>query len=114
MCITLTVKRSIYILSLFLFLLISACSKEEEINILEELPHWAYRQVEELTAKGESCKYITVALYEVNGKIYYNIEYSYSSCGMCNLFDEKGNRVSQSEKSSWSEFKMIDILPACK
>jgi uncharacterized ParB-like nuclease family protein len=106
-------------LSLFagIFLLIGLLScdqkKEEEFTLSDELPSWVKQKVEELSVNGESCKFIDVLIFETQGKLYYNIAFGYSSCNNCNLFDEKGNHIAQTELTKLSDLKLIDMKPAC-
>ena len=102
-----------------IFLLIGflSCDKKEEkeeFTLSEGLPSWIKQKVEELSAKtGESCKFIDVLIYETQGKHYYNIAFGYSSCNNCNLFDEKGNPVSQTGLAKLIDLKVIDMKQAC-
>ncbi|MFA5329991.1 MAG: hypothetical protein WC384_19495 [Prolixibacteraceae bacterium] len=107
-------KPIILLIFLLIFLSISSCEKKDEITISKELPVWVKYKVEDLTANGKDCKFVDVALYEIDGKRYYNIDFGYSSCRLCNVFDEKGNPVSQTEHSNWKEIKLIDIYPGCE
>lgn len=104
---------------LFLFvsiLLVSflSCKNKEDLTTVGGLPSWVKQRAEELSAKtGESCKFIDVLIFETQGKLYYNIAFGYSSCNNCNLFDEKGNPVSQTELAKLSGLKVIDMKQAC-
>jgi len=110
-------KRFLIFTVIFLLLGVLSCDKKEEKEIFtlsEGLPTWAKQKVEELSAKtGESCKFIDVLIYEAQGKYYYNIAFGYSSCNNCNLFDEKGNPVAQSELAKLTDLKIIDMKQAC-
>lgn len=99
---------------LSIFLAMASCSKKDETVAPGELPTWVKQKVEELTANGESCKVVYVMLYDIDGKKYYNIDFGYSSCAMCNIFDEKGRPVSQTEKAGWNDIKVVDWFPGCK
>ncbi len=107
-------KPIILLIFLLIFLSISSCEKKDEITISEELPGWVKYKVEDLTANGESCKFVDVMQLEIDGKIYYNIDFGYSSCRLCNTFDEKGIPVSQTEQANWKEVKFIEMYPGCK
>lgn len=107
-------KQIILFFFLILFLAISACNKNDEINAPKEFPAWVNQKVADLTANGESCKIVFVMIYEIDGKKYYNIDFAYSSCAMCNVFDENGNQVTQQERANWKEIKFIDMFPGCK
>lgn len=97
----------------FLFGMLS-CDNFNETPARGDFPAWIKHKVEELSAKtGESCEFIYVLQYEVGGRYYYNIDFGYSSCNNCNLFDEKGNRVGQSVLANPSETKIIDWRPGC-
>lgn len=91
-----------------------SCDNTEESPAPGDFPAWIKYKVDELSARtGESCEFIDVLQYEVRGRYYYNIDFSYSSCNNCNLFDENGNRVGQSVLDNQSETKIIDRRPAC-
>ncbi len=107
-------KPIILLTFLLIFLVVSSCNKKDEITIPEELPSWVKYKVEDLTANGESCKFVDVLLLEVDGKQYYNIDFGYSNCMFCNIFDERGNPVSQAEQANWKETKVIEMYPGCK
>ena len=97
----------------FLFGMLS-CDNFNETPARGDFPAWIKHKVEELSAKtGESCEFIYVLQYEVGGRYYYNIDFGYSSCNNCNLFDEKGNWVGQSVLANPSETKIIDGRPGC-
>lgn len=107
-------KRFFFIACLFLLFGVLSCDKKEETTTPGELPAWVKQKAEELSAKkGDSCKFIDVLIYEAQGKLYYNIAFGYSSCNNCNLFDEKGNPVSQTELAKLSGLKVIDMKQAC-
>jgi uncharacterized ParB-like nuclease family protein len=107
-------KRLSLFISIFLLFGVLSCDNIEDTPISGDLPAWVKYKVDELTAKnGESCEFIYVLTYEVQGRHYYNIDFGYSSCNNCNLFDEKGNRVGQSVLADQSETKIIDERPAC-
>ena len=107
-------KRLFLFTFIFLLLGMLSCDKKEEITPPGELPSWVKHKADELSAKkGESCEYIWVMIYEAQGKHYYNIDFAYSSCNNCNLFDERGNYVGQSELGHLPEMKIIDTRPAC-
>jgi len=105
-------------LSLFvcIFLMIGLLScdhkKEEEFTLSEGLPSWVKQKVEELTANGESCKFVDIKVIEYKENLYYDIAYGYSSCALCNVFDKNGNRFIPTE-NNFSGHKIINILPAC-
>ena len=91
-----------------------SCDNTEESPAPGDLPSWVKNRVDELSAKnGESCENVWVMIYEAQGKRYYNIDFAYSSCSNCNLYDEHGNRVGQSVLDNQSETKIIDRRPAC-
>jgi len=106
-------KRLFLFACLFLLGLLS-CDKKEETTLPGELPTWVKQKAEELSAKkGDPCKYIWVLIYEAQGKLYYNIDFAYSSCSNCNLFDNKGNPVAQSQLAKLPDLKVTDVKPAC-
>jgi hypothetical protein len=79
-----------------------------------DFPAWIKHKVDELSAEtGESCELIHVLKYEVRGRYYYNIDFVYSNCNNCNLFDEKGNRMGSIVLADQSEVKIIDESPGC-
>jgi hypothetical protein len=105
---------------LFLFTCISllfgmlSCDNFKEDPAPGDFPAWVKNKVDELSAKtGESCEFIFITKYEVRGKYYYNIDFGYSSCYNCNLFDENGNWVGTSVLANQSETKIIDQSPGC-
>jgi hypothetical protein len=107
-------KRLFLFARILLFIGILSCEKKEETTTPGELPTWVKQKAEELSAKkGDSCKYIWVLIYEAQGKYYYNIDFAYSSCSNCNLFDSKGNQVAQSELAKLPDLKVTDAKPAC-
>lgn len=107
-------KRLFLIACLFLLFGVFSCHKKEETITPGGLPAWVKQKAEELSAKkGDSCKFVDVLIYESQGKKYYNIDFGYSSCSNCNLFDEKGNSVSQTELAKLSGLTVIDMKPAC-
>ena len=107
-------KRLFLFACTFLLFGVLSCDKKEEITPPGELPAWVKQKAEELSAKkGDSCKYIWVLIYEAQGKQYYNIDFAYSSCSNCNLFDSKGHSVSRPELAKLSGLKVTDAKPAC-
>jgi hypothetical protein len=99
---------------IFLLFGVFSCDKKEETTPPGELPTWVKQKAEELSAKkGDSCKNIWVLIYEAQGKQYYNIDFAYSSCSNCNLFNDKGNPVAQSELAKLPDLKVTDAKPAC-
>jgi uncharacterized ParB-like nuclease family protein len=110
-------KQLILFAFIFLSIGLFSCDKKkekEEFTLSAGLPSWVKQKVEELSAKtGESCKFIDVLIFETQGKHYYNIAFGYSSCNNCNLFDEKGNPVPQSELGRLPGLKVIDMKQAC-
>jgi len=111
---TKTMKRLFLFISISLLFGTLSCDNIEETPAPGDFPAWIKYKVDELSAKtGESCEYIWVMVYEVQGKRYYNIDFAYSSCSNCNLFDEHGNRVTSNVLANQSETKIIDQRPAC-
>lgn len=107
-------KRLFFLISIFVLIGIFSCEKKEETMPVGELPSWVKQKAEELSAKnGDSCWYIWVTICEAHEKYYYNIDFGYSSCAMCNLFDAKGHPVSQTELAKLSDLKIIDMKRAC-
>lgn len=110
-------KRLFIFACIFLLIGLLSCDKKkekEEFTLSEGLPSWAKQKVEELSAKkGEPCKNVWVLIYEAKGKQYYNIDFAYSSCSNCNLFDDKGNPVAQSELAKLPDLKVKDVKQAC-
>ena len=107
-------KRLFLFAGILLFVGILSCDKKEETTVPGELPAWVKQKAEELSAKkGDSCKYIWVLICEAQGKLYYNIDFAYSSCSNCNLFDNKGNPVAQSQLAKLPDLKVTDVKPAC-
>lgn len=79
-----------------------------------ELPSWVKHIAEDLSAqKGESCEIVWVIVFESQSKRYYNIDFAYSSCNNCNLYDEQGKRVPSSVFANSTETKIVDDRPAC-
>ena len=107
-------KQIILLACFLIFLGNSSCNKKDDVPISDGLPSWVKQRVEELTANGESCKFVDVLLFEVNEKKYYNIDFGYSDCAFCNVFDEKGRPVAQAEQANWGERKVIDMYPGCE
>jgi len=108
-------KQLFLIACVFLLFGVFSCDKKDETTTAPgELPSWVKQKAEELSAKkGDSCKYIWVLIYEAQGNQYYNIDFAYSSCSNCNLFDNKGRSVSQNQMAKLSDLKVIDVKPAC-
>ncbi len=107
-------KRLIQFACTLLLIVVLSCDITEENLAPGDIPAWVKHKADKLSAqKGESCEYIWVIVYEAQGKYYYNIDFSYSSCNNCNLFDERGNYVRQSELGHLPEMKLIDTRPAC-
>lgn len=107
-------KRHFLIACVFLLFGVFSCDKKEETTPPGELPSWVKQKAEELSArKSEPCKNIWVLIYEAEGKQYYNIDFAYSSCSNCNLFDNKGRSVSQTQMAKHPDLKVIDVKPAC-
>jgi len=107
-------KRLFLFACTFLLFGVLSCDKKEEITPPGELPSWVKQKAEELSArKNEPCKNVWVLIYEAQGKYYYNIDFAYSSCSNCNLFDNKGNPVAQTELAKLSGLKVTDAKPAC-
>lgn len=99
--------------TLLVFGLLS-CDRTDEPTAPGDFPSWINRKVNELSTKtGESCEYIWVTVYEVQEKRYYNIDFAYSSCNDCNLYDEHGNRVSSGVLADPGETKIIEARPGC-
>jgi len=111
---TKTMKHLFLFICIFLIFGMLSCDKFIEDPAPDDYPSWIKHKVDELSAKtGESCEFIYITKYEVRGRYYYNIDFGYSSCNDCNLYDEKGNRVVQSVLANLSETKIIDQGPAC-
>lgn len=107
-------KRLFLFACIFLLFGVLSCENTEEPPAAGDFPAWIKNKVDALSAKtGEPCEFIYVLKYEVRGRYYYNIDFGYSSCSNCNLFDEKGNQVGQSVLANQSETKIIDARPAC-
>lgn len=105
---------------LFLFAFIAlligllSCDLTEESPASGDFPAWISIKVQELSTKsGESCEYIWVMVYEVQGKRYYNIDFAYSSCSNCNLYDKYGNRVTSAVLANSNETKIVETRPGC-
>jgi hypothetical protein len=106
--------KRLFFASIFLLFGVFSCDKTEESPTSGGFPSWVKYKVEELSAKnGESCEYIWVTVYEVQGRRYYNIDFTYSSCSDCNLFDGYGNRVLPGVLANPSEAKIIETRPGC-
>ena len=107
-------KRLSLITCIFILVGALSCDNIEETPAPGDFPSWIKHKVNELSAKtSESCEYILVTVYEVQGRRYYNIDFSYSSCKDCNLYDEHGNWAAPSVLANQSEVKIIDQSPAC-
>lgn len=99
---------------LFLLFGVLSCDKKDEITPPGELPSWVKQKAEALAdKKGDSCKFIDVLIYQSLGKRYYNIDFGYSSCNRCNMYDEKGRAVSQSDLAKLTDLKVVEIKQAC-
>ena len=107
-------KRLFLFACIFLLFGALSCENTEETPGPGDFPAWIKHKVDELIAEtGESCEFIYVVKYEVQGKYYYNIDVAYSSCNSCNLYDEYGNQVGQSALANYSETKIIETRPGC-
>jgi hypothetical protein len=99
---------------IFLLFGILSCDNFLEDPAPDNSLAWIKHKVDELSAKtGESCEFIYITKYEVRGKYYYNIDFGYSSCNNCNLYDEHGNWAGPSVLANQSETKIINESPAC-
>lgn len=107
-------KRLFLFVCIFFFSGLLSCNFIEENPASGDFPTWIKRKVDELSTKsGESCEYIWVTVFEVQGKRYYNIDLSYSSCNDCNLYDRNGNRMSSGVLANPADTKVIDTVPGC-
>jgi len=107
-------KQLFLFAGILLFVGILSCDKKEETTIPGELPAWVKQKAEELSArKSEPCRNVWVLIYVAQGKYYYNIDFAYSSCSNCNLFDDKGKPVAQSQLAKLTDLKVTDAKPAC-
>jgi len=107
-------KHLFLLTSIFLLFGVLSCDNFTESPSPGDFPAWIKNKVDELSEKtGESCEFIYVTKYEVRGKYYFNIDFGYSSCNNCNLFDENGNLVGTSVLANHSETKIIDESPGC-
>lgn len=107
-------KQLIFIACLALLTGVLSCDRTEEVPVSGELPSWVKQKAEVLAdKKGDSCKFIDVLIYESLGKRFYNIDFGYSSCNRCNMYDEKGRAVSQSELAKLTDLKVVDMKQAC-
>lgn len=107
-------KRISLFACIILFSGIFSCNFIEENPASGDYPSWIKRKINELSSKtGESCENIWVTVYEVQGKRYFNIDFAYSSCNACNLYDRYGNQVSGGVLANPNETKLIDSAPAC-
>jgi len=107
-------NRLFFLTCILVFFGLLSCDITEEPTASGDFPTWINRKINELSTKtGESCENIWVMVYEVQGKRYYNIDYSYSSCSDCNLYDANGNRVSSGVLANPNETKIIDTRPGC-
>jgi|GEM_PF-779457 len=107
-------KRLFFFVGILLFVGILSCENFTEDPPPGDFPSWIKNKVNEISKKtGESCEFIYITKYEVKGKYYYNIDFNYSSCNNCNLFDENGNWAGQSVLDDQSATKIIDQRSAC-
>lgn len=107
-------KRLFLFVCIFLLTGLLSCNYFEENPASSDFPSWINRKVNELSTRtGESCENIWVTVYEVQGKRYYNIDFAYSSCNACNLFDRYGNQVSGGVLADPNETKVIETVPGC-
>jgi hypothetical protein len=107
-------KHLIHFCCFFLVVGILSCDNFIEAPAQGDNPAWIKYKVDELSAKtGESCEFISITKYEVRGKNFYNIDFGYSSCSTCNLFDENGNWVGPGVLANQSETKLIGQWPGC-
>jgi len=107
-------KHLFLLTCIFIIFGILSCDNFIEAPAPGNFPAWIKYKVDELSAKtGESCEFIYVLQYEVRGRYYYNIDFSYSSCNDCNLYDEHGNWAAPSVLANQSETKIIDQRPGC-
>ncbi len=98
----------------FLLLGMLSCDNFIEAPAPGDYPAWIKNKVDELSKKtGESCDYIWVVVYEVQRKRYYNIDFAYSSCSNCNLYDKHGNWVTAAVLANSNETKIVETRPGC-
>lgn len=109
-------KRLFLFVSIFLFIGIYACNKEEDITDPDQFPKWLKSKITELTSEFNLCEYTDVTIIECNGERYYHIYCGAWSCSDCHIFNKNGNRPVWSVEQ-WNDFrtnkKVIRILPAC-
>jgi hypothetical protein len=107
-------KRLLLFASIFILFGMLSCENLTETPAPGDFPARIKYKVDELSAKsGKSCEYILVMVYEVSGKRYYNIDFAYSSCNDCNLYDKYGNRATQGVLANPNETKVIETRPGC-
>ena len=107
-------KRLLLFACIFLLFGVLSCNNIEETTDPGGFPAWIKNKADDLSARsGQSCEFIYVLKYEVNGRYYYNIDFAYSSCNNCNLYDEHGNRASSAVLSNPNETKIIEERAAC-
>ena len=107
-------KRLFLFACIVLLIGMLSCNQTEESPASGDFPAWVSNKVQELSAKsGESCDYIWVMVYEVQGKRYYNIDFAYSSCSNCNLYDKYGNHVTSAVLADSNETKVVETVPGC-
>lgn len=107
-------KRIIPIVISLMFLTLASCSKKEEPVIPGQLPSWVKHKVADLTANGQPCSSVFILYFEVDGRKYYNIDFAYSDCAFCNVFDEKGRAVPQAQQANWGDRKVLEGYTGCQ
>jgi uncharacterized ParB-like nuclease family protein len=107
-------KQLIFFTCMVILTAMLSCDLTEVTSASGDFPSWVSSKVQELSANsGESCEYVWVTVYEVAGKRYYNIDFAFSSCSNCNLYDRNGNRVSSAVLANPNETKVIGTSPGC-
>ena len=107
-----------------LFVILLASCKKENDKAADQAPAWLRTEFETalsgLEQSGSSeqqlCEISVVEVYQLNGKVYYNLYCQLWSCYFCHLYDENGVKVNWGQEE-WSDFdlnkKLVKTIPAC-
>lgn len=92
-------------ISLLLVLTIIGCEKEESPkNDYSDLPEWLQLQILNIESSEQDCFACSIKRYTYQGNYYYNYYCSYSSCYMCNLRNEQGKLIEESDGLDFNDF----------
>jgi hypothetical protein len=85
-------------LLIFLFLLFASCEKKQEEAVL---PDWLEEFINERNKDG-MCYYTSAMRYIWRGQYYYQLYSPVSSCYLCDVFNEAG------EREMWETYEEIE------